>query len=109
MTARGSQGLLGRLEKHPSAEQPACNGTVGLIVSICVQLSTVSKGYFPAWQVLIKSQKCSTKENVKDRHPLLRFLTSCGEAWHGHGGEQGCRPHSFPTVHPQFLTVLTDL
>lgn len=55
MTAGGSRGLLGRLEKHPSAKQPAYSGTVGLIISICVQLSTVSKGYFPAWQVLIKS------------------------------------------------------
>ena len=40
----------------------------GLIIFICVQLSTISRGYFRAGKVLRKSQEHSSKDKVKDRY-----------------------------------------
>lgn len=75
-------------------------GITGLIIFICVQLSTVSRGYFPAGQVLIKSQEHSSKDKGKDRCRLPWSLT--GYMCRGDGGPkagtQGAGPYPPPIL-----------
>lgn len=79
------------------------SGITGLIIFICVQLSTISRGYFPAGQVLIKSQEHSSKDKVKDRCWLPWSLTMyvCRGDGGPKVGTQGAGPYLPPKGHPQ--------